>query len=212
MGGMCMRKGKSIRIDPEFYNKILRRPALLASRLLGSPQALHFFYVVYFGKNTELPSAPQSRERYGSDKSVNDLSTRDKNTVREQLLQLSEVVRFEFDDTIKHAGQCEPLTKPLGEHRCKSLIRLKPGLCTAAHTKDITCEDLAFSDFYMAAAMLHEVAHAAGFDVMGKRREDFFEDAIVAEAGFEFVSRIFGLIPAFYPKDDQPSLAIWYTW
>jgi hypothetical protein len=47
----------------------------------------------------------------------------------------------------------------------------------------------------MATTLLHEMAHAASFHIMSRRHEDFFEDALVAEAGFDYVSRIFGMLP-----------------
>jgi hypothetical protein len=47
----------------------------------------------------------------------------------------------------------------------------------------------------MATTFLHEMAHAAHFHIMGPRRpEDFFEDALVAEAGYDYESRIFGML------------------
>jgi hypothetical protein len=49
--------------------------------------------------------------------------------------------------------------------------------------------------FIMAALLLHEMAHAATFHIMGPRPEDFSEDALVAEAGFDYLSSIFGMVP-----------------
>jgi hypothetical protein len=49
--------------------------------------------------------------------------------------------------------------------------------------------------FGLANTLLHEMAHAAHFHIMGPRRpEDFFEDALVNEAGFDYESRIYGIL------------------
>ena len=76
------------------YDTVVRRPAVLASRLLDSPQALHYFYVVYFGKNLEMPCG--KHERYVSDKGVNDLTFDDIKATRKQLTLLVNRVQFEF--------------------------------------------------------------------------------------------------------------------
>lgn len=62
----------------------------------------------------------------------------------------------------------------------------------------------------MAATLLHEMAHAANFHIMGLRPEDFFEDALVSEAGYDYESRIFGMVPDIIPTD-LPGSA-WKQW
>jgi hypothetical protein len=55
--------------------------------------------------------------------------------------------------------------------------------------------------FTMATTLLHEMAHATQNHVMGRRPEEFFEDALVAEAGFDYTSRIFGMLPNIAPPE-----------
>lgn len=62
----------------------------------------------------------------------------------------------------------------------------------------------------MAVTLLHEMAHAAHIHTMGLRCEDFFEDALVAEAGFDYISQIFGMVPNMVPKQNASST--WVQW
>jgi hypothetical protein len=71
-------------------------------------------------------------------------------------------------------------------------------------------EDNAYIDLSIAATLLHEVAHAANFSVMGHKEEDYFEESLVAEAGFELESRIFGMIPEIDIYD--PFGSAWQSW
>ena len=59
----------------------------------------------------------------------------------------------------------------------------------------------------VACILIHEVAHAAHYRLLGPVQEDFCETSNVAEAGFEAVSRIFGLSPMVW--QDQ---MLWRTW
>jgi hypothetical protein len=64
--------------------------------------------------------------------------------------------------------------------------------------------------FAMASVLLHEMAHAAHMHIMGSRPEDFFEDALAREAGFDYVSRIFGMAPNVSPW--EPLASTWRSW
>jgi hypothetical protein len=147
------------------------------------------------GPGTRDPNqdVPQS---YGSDKGVNDLSSRDKTKVREQLHELSKKVRFGVVDLDGRSGRTDPDEEQPGILGVKSIIWLGSDLYGAVQdeTRMLMEEDDAYIDLYIAATLLHEVAHAAHFFFMGHREEDYFEDSLIAEAGFELESRIFGMI------------------
>jgi hypothetical protein len=64
--------------------------------------------------------------------------------------------------------------------------------------------------FLMATTLLHELAHAASYHIMGHRPEDFFEDVLVAEAGFEHESQILGMVPCISRK--HPLNSAWIQW
>jgi hypothetical protein len=45
---------------------------------------------------------------------------------------------------------------------------------------------------------------------MGRREEDYFEDSLIAEAGYELESRIFGMVPEIDISD--PFDSVWQSW
>jgi hypothetical protein len=71
-------------------------------------------------------------------------------------------------------------------------------------------EDTAFMIFDMAVILLHEVAHALGNNLMGSHVEDFFEESLVAENGWEFETRLFGMCPHINHRN--PVNSYWYAW
>ena len=187
-------KNSKAMIKAKDYDTVVRRPAVLASRLLDSPQALHFFCVTYFGKNLEMPCC-NDHERCVSDKGINDLSLDDIKATREQLLLLVDRVQFEFVEMETAWGKTSACKQLLGERGCRSVIKLSACLYSAAQNKDRGATPNARIDLIIAATMLHELVHAAINDVKGNYVEDCFEESLVAEAGFEFETRLFGLIP-----------------
>jgi hypothetical protein len=186
------------------YDKVVRRAAVLASRLLESPQALHYFHAMYFGENIEIPGA--KFERYGSDKKINTLTPKDIEATREELILLADRVEFEFYDTGDAHGQCYCFTPVRAAIGCKSVILLSTDLYLAAQNKGHDDGYNAKVDFQIANTMLHELAHAAFNDVAGDDLEDCFEESFIAESGFELESRIFGLCW------DSDSVLAWYDW
>jgi hypothetical protein len=129
-----------ILMDVEIYDTIVRRPAILASRLLDSPQALHYFYGTYFGRNLQIPGT--SFEFYVSGKSVSELSLRDIEATRKQLILLTGRVSFEFAKLEGIVvGQCCCCTQVPGVRKCKSVIQLSMDPQSAAQNKDRTDDD-----------------------------------------------------------------------
>lgn len=75
---------------------------------------------------------------------------------------------------------------------------------------DLPPNERIIRQFNLAVALLHELAHAVSYAIMARRDEDFFEDAIVAEAGFEFEARLFGACPSY--SANAPKLVQWFPW
>lgn len=185
------------------YDLFIRTPATLASRLLDSPQAIHYFHSMYFGQDTKVPGT--KHRRYWSDKNINSLSSEEIEATQEELILLPDRLNFEFCDIGDAYGEtfcCPPIP---GEDSCKSVIRLSKTLYLALQSKGDKVYN-ALNKFIMANTMLHEVAHAAWNDFAGVCLEDYFEESFVAEAGFELESRTFGLC-----WDSEKPLA-WYAW
>jgi hypothetical protein len=64
--------------------------------------------------------------------------------------------------------------------------------------------------FNLAVALLHELAHAISYAITARQEEDFFEDSIVGDAGFEFEAQLFGACPSF--SSNPPKLVNWFPW
>lgn len=204
---MFPNKDKTL-MDVEIYDNIVRRPAILASRLLDSPQALHYFYGTYFRRNCQVPGT--WHEVYVSGKSVTELSLRDIEATRKQLILLTGRVSFEFAELQGIVvGQRNRCTEVTGVRGCKSAIQLSMQLYSAAQNKDRTDDENAEVDFQIAITMLHELAHAVHNDVQGSAYEDCFEDSFVAEAGYELAARIFGMATWGFRPNRKTT---WFNW
>jgi hypothetical protein len=75
---------------------------------------------------------------------------------------------------------------------------------------DLSPTERIIRQFNLAIALLHELAHAVSYAITAREDEDFFEDAIVAEAGFEFEARLFGACPSY--SVNAPKLVQWFPW
>ena len=75
---------------------------------------------------------------------------------------------------------------------------------------DLPPNERIIRQFNLAVALLHELAHAVSYAITARQDEDFFEDAIVAEAGFEFEARLFGACPSY--SAHAPRLVRWFPW
>lgn len=191
-------------MDAKTYNKVVRRAAILASRLLETPQILRYFHTVCFGEDTKIPGAPY--KRVGHDKNINTLSLDDIEATREELILLADNIHFEFFDIGDAYGRTLCYVPVAGVDACKSVILLSMDLYSAARNGGVNDVHNAKIDFSLATTILHELAHAVTNDVASDGLEDCFEESFVAEAGFELESRTFGLCW------DSDKLLAWYNW
>lgn len=198
--------------------------AVLATRLMNTPQALQHDYCFYYGKN-RLANDPAKHVPsdfsngpclYACDKAIGELDETDIRHVEHQRLRLAERVRFRVSDlgadTFGLCGACQPEGGVAGTnsviHISRTLIYnkiLAPGQSP---------EDKLRLKFLLACTLLHEVAHAAHFHLFGGPTfEDFREDSLVSEAGMEYESRIFGQKPHFFLDAPNPDNRIcWGIW
>lgn len=210
------------------WEKAFRIPAVLATRLIDTPQALHWGFALLFGLNepAALPEGVKSTAdggdineipvKYACNKGVGQLSDEDIAAVRQHFMTLAGNVQYETCSFDKPGalGRCIPLSEDLlvnNSHGCPSLIQISTELYTATLARDARdLEDAAAMDMKLALVMVHEVAHALGYANNGPREvEDFFETSHIAEYGWELVSRIFGMCPMLNLK---PALSYWRTW
>lgn len=225
------RPSKPPRVHPIFsrenfasdldYDNVFFRPALLASRLLTPQQSYHWLDATWFGPRgpCHLPTAYDNEPKtipvpmhYTSNFAVGSLSRAAKKAVEEQLIGLSDRIAF---------GVCPDMKPGLiaftrleaqeeGERGVASAIWINAKLYEAIR-RECTPSRRAMLELDLAITLLHEFAHAACFHVKGHHPEDFFEDSLVAEAGFEYESRIFGASLSVLSYD-SPDKACWKDW
>lgn len=206
------RPSKAPRVHPIFsrekfasdldYDNVLFRPALLASRLLTTQQSYHWLEATWFGPRgpCHLPTAYENEPKlipvpmhYKSNFAVGSLSRAAKKAVEEQLIGLSERIAFGVRNDLHPKCLAQTRSNPPkdGEKGVSSRIWINAGVYKAVRDEDIPSKR-AMLDLDLATVLLHEIAHAVCFHFNGNRPEDFFEDSLVAEAGFEYTARIFG--------------------
>lgn len=96
-----------------------------------------------------------------------------------------------------------------------SLITIGRHVYDAVLKQNQSPEALVRARFNITCLMLHELAHAAHFHLFDVYHEDYRETSRVAEAGFEFESRIFGRVADFTPAHlglDPERSARWKIW
>jgi hypothetical protein len=204
------------------YDTVFRRPAILATRLLDTPQALHWVYAFLYGTNTkaETPlgfipegdaAAPRGTElprQYACNKAIGQLTAEDLKDVRKALAGLAHRCHFEVRD-IASLGQ----NQQSDINKEYSIITINGSIYTRALQRQAHTEaENALIDLDLAVTMLHEVAHALNVTYMDNRLESFFEGSLIAEHGWELESRLFGLVPHIELDGSPVQEPHWYAW
>ena len=198
--------------------------ALLATRLMNSPQGLQHDYCFFYGKNTpaNVPANhvdsnfPNKPCQYACDKAIEELDEIDIRHVEHQRLRLAERVQFKITDPgAGVVGACFPCPPEEGVAGNKSVIEISRTLIfNKILAPGQSPEDKIRLKFFLTCTLLHELAHAAHHHLFGGAAfEDFRENSLVSEAGFEYESRIFGQKPQFFLNAANPNNRIvWGIW
>jgi hypothetical protein len=198
----------SIRFAPGVdYNKAFYNAAVLATRLINSPQGLQSDYCFYYGQ-TVVANAPagytegESPGQYACNKVIGQLDKTDIRAVERQRNRLAERIRFQVADLPIEPGTvygcCDCYVPQAGMPGCDSIITISTAFYNAALDLNQTPEGLATVRLFLALLLIHEMTHAADNHLFGERATgDYREDSNVAEAGFELESRFFGQKPWF---------------
>ena len=198
--------------------------ALLATRLMNSPQGLQHDYCFFYGKNTPA-NAPAKHmfsnfsdnpSRYACDKAIGELDQTDVRYVEQQRNRLAERVRFRLNDLgPRGMGVCRACNPAEGVRGTNSIIDISRSnvydqiLAPGQSRSDTIC-----AKFLLTLTLLHEVAHAANNHLFGPGAfEAFCENSLVSEAGFECEARFFGQRPDFNLQATNPNdRMIWGIW
>lgn len=197
------------------YAKVFLQPARLASRMLATPQAQHYFLAL-ITKSKHVSSlrgtAKDLRHRFWSDKDIDKLEDLDRRCVDTWLRRIADAITYSVR-TCDNGALAEikkipydPSKTDLGH--CVICISRKEHYDPLRG--DLSPTERTIRQFNLAIAMLHELAHAVSYAITARQDEDFFEDSIVAEAGFEFEARLFGACPSY--SANAPMLVRWFPW
>jgi len=182
----------------------------LASQLLLCKRSLTFWHAIFNGKEEKIPDLSEKYETeiYEYHRKEGPLSARDIAITKLELLRLADMVRFcRETPSTRREGLGEPLSglccscldpnrfeeRSWGFHGRGSDISYSEVLYQELiddlkNNRDETIK----GQFNFAALMVHEVAHAATYLKANRDFEDFFEDTVVAEAGYEWEAFVFG--------------------
>jgi hypothetical protein len=205
------------------YNGAIYDSAVLATRLINSPQGFQHDYCFFYGKNvpTNAPASftrhtvDKAPRQYACNKAIGELDRTDIRYVEQQRNRLAERVRFEVNDLGQNmVACCEPQAPEKGVRGCASVIHIDRSVYDGVLDPNQSADDAIRAKFFLTCAMLHELAHAAHHYLFGREAsEDFRENSNIAEAGFEFEARLFGQPPRFRLAAGNPdSRVYWGIW
>ena len=191
-------------------------PALvLASRLLKSPQSLHFWHPFFFGPRTEVIDL-EGKERLCFHRVFQDqsqpLPLEEELRVRQKLKDAALAIEnITLDDSLEvSAGSCHLLpTAPVSlvwpavdsthPGRC-SQISINKQNCDALDPKQAGSEELRRRWLLFAKTLVHEAAHAISVSSLGSQGEQFYEACPILEMGFAIEQQLFGGRLGLSPK------------
>lgn len=197
------------------YTKVFLQPARPATRMLATPQAEHYFLALITKSkhvSTLRGSAKDLRHRFWSDKDIGKLKDLARRCVDTWLRRGADAITYSVR-TCDNGALADIKKIPY------DLSKTDLGHCVICISRkehydplrgDLSPNDRTIRQFNLAIALLHELAHAVSYAITARQDEDFFEDAIVAEAGFEFEARLFGACPSY--SSDTPKLVWWFPW
>ena len=204
------------------YNTAFYDAAILATRLMNSPQALQHDYCFYFGTATPLaqlpPGVPPSigpehaPVQYTCNKGVGELNAKDIQAVNAERDVLASRIRFEVVDLANLAfAECNAQKPQQYAHGYGSIVSISRRLYDAAANREKrTPENNARVTFLVATTLIHELAHAPQNYRFGTYFEHYREVSIVAEARYELEARIFGMKPNIHINLSERDC--WETW
>jgi hypothetical protein len=196
------------------YAKVFLQPAKLVTRMLATPQAEHYFLaLITNSKHRSRLHGPAKdlRHRYWSDKKIGELSSLDRQCVRTWLCSIADKITYSVRGCDGALAETNKLSLGSSEESVgHSLVCISRSEHYNPLHGELPPGERLIRQFNLAIALLHELAHAISYAVTGRQKEDFFEDSIVAEAGFEFEAQLFGACPSF--SSSAPKVVKWFPW
>nr|OQO18670.1 hypothetical protein B0A51_14318 [Rachicladosporium sp. CCFEE 5018] len=180
----------------------------LATRLLRTPQAIYYLHAIFFGVNKVVPG--DTAEEVHPVRSIHELTPADYESVWNDLAAMADDTRIVVRDELRAMElQGQTTYRPsllTGDHRqtpCLILIDAKELINPLRLDKEYTSDSRARNVARLAITLIHEAAHVAqAWAVGGQRAEDYFQDSLCAESGYELERQIFGGVVAIFTCED----------
>lgn len=180
---------------------------VLASRLLKSPQSLHFWHSFFFGPRTEVIDL-EGKQRLCFHRVFQDqsqpLPLEEELRVRQKLKDAALAIEnITLDDSLGTiAGRCRALPTAPVSLVLPAVDSTHPGLCSrisinkqkcdALDPKQAGSEELRRRWLLFAKTLVHEAAHAIAASSLGSQGEQFYEAYPILEMGIEIEQQLFG--------------------
>lgn len=189
--------------------EILRiSPAVvLASRLLTSPQALHFWYAFIFGPRTTVVDL-EGNERHCFHRVFQDqsqpLPPEEEQRVLQNLQDLAATIQMITLEDLRETcwGSCPAIEDAPASRVLSALQPTHPGRCTQIRINKRRCDALDPTSkalpqlrrqwLLLAVTLVHEVSHAISTAGLGSGTEQFYEATPTIEMGQGIEQQLFG--------------------
>lgn len=190
------------------YDAVFLQPARLASHLLVTPQAVHYFLaIIRSAPRRSVVGFPESMEKhtYHELRHIDDLQDSDYIEVARYLEQVTKALIWVIKDMSNYAEMKPTRRDSTLSPRCRITIgkRLYEALLQTADSDRKLRRQL-----LLAITMVHELAHAAMYALTEMWTESTFGPNGAEDAGFELEARLFGLCP--YERTMLSGNLCWY--
>lgn len=179
--------------DDVEYDAVFSQPARLASQLLQTPQAVHYFLAIMQlapRRSEKGPEGSKMQHTYHELRRTNDLQHSDYEEVKRTLEQVAETLTWVVRDMPHYGVMTRKHSSSASSTRCEISINKKFHE-TLLHARD--GDEKLGLQFFLAVVMLHELAHATMCVLTQMSTEPIFGSHGPPEAGYEFTARLFGL-------------------
>lgn len=182
------------------YDTVFLQPARPASRLLETPQAVHYFLAIMTSapNRSVFEGTPEvtKQHTYIEVRHILGLQGSEFIQVRRKLEQVAETITWVVRDLALYGGM---VRKP-SDFSNRSALSTR---CEIAISKKFYKALLQAQDgeqklglqFLLAVAMIHELAHATMYALTEMPQEPIFGRFGATDAGWELEARLFGLYP-----------------
>jgi hypothetical protein len=179
------------------YETVFLQPALLVTRLLGTPQAVHYFLALILDAphQSELKTHPTSTgvHRYQEIENIHALRPSDYVLVDRTLRRVARTMTWSLRKMPEYGESCPLPRKSSDQSMFSARSKININALFRQISSQLGDRKKLRLQFLLAVTMIHELAHATLHALTEMPRELFFGKCGSGEAGWELEARLFGL-------------------